>query len=243
MGFSKIKKIIFDFTPDKIKKVYQEPIIEELQKSNSYNTISYSQEGEDLILKRIFEYKTKGFYIDVGAHHPKRFSNTYLFYKTGWRGINIDATPGSMNEFKTLRPRDVNLELGVSDKRGELIYYEFDEPALNTFSRIEAIRKNERTSYKIINELKLKTFPLSEILTNYLEPDQNIDFLNIDVEGFDFKVLRSLDFEINRPEVILIESLETSLDQVFDNEIYQFLMQKKYILLAKTFNTLIFKKI
>ena len=42
---------------------------------------SYSQEGEDMVLQRIFAQKEYGFYIDVGAHHPKRFSNTYLFYK------------------------------------------------------------------------------------------------------------------------------------------------------------------
>ena len=51
---------------------------------------SYSQEGEDMVLKRIFDKQTKGFYIDVGAHHPKRFSNTYNFYLKGWKGINID---------------------------------------------------------------------------------------------------------------------------------------------------------
>lgn len=43
---------------------------------------SWSQEGEDLILRRIFENKNTGFYVDVGAHHPKRFSNTIFFIDT-----------------------------------------------------------------------------------------------------------------------------------------------------------------
>jgi hypothetical protein len=56
-----------------------------------------------LILRRIFEHKQKGFYVDVGAYHPFLFSNTYIFYLRGWRGINIDATPGSMKLFNKFR--------------------------------------------------------------------------------------------------------------------------------------------
>lgn len=78
-----------------------------------YATKSYAQEGEDLLLRRIFEHKHNGFYVDIGAHHPFRFSNTYLLYKRGWRGINVDAMPGSIKLFAKFRPRDVNLECGV----------------------------------------------------------------------------------------------------------------------------------
>lgn len=73
----------------------------------------YSQEGEDMVLRKIFKNQKKGFYVDIGAHHPKRFSNTHLLYKKGWKGINIDVTPGSIKLFNQLRPRDTNLELGV----------------------------------------------------------------------------------------------------------------------------------
>src|SRR6186713_1276577 len=76
---------------------------------DKYYSISYSQEGEDLILKRFFSEKSGGFYVDVGAHHPKRFSNTYMFYKEGWSGINIDAMPGSMKLFNKVRSKDINL--------------------------------------------------------------------------------------------------------------------------------------
>src|SRR5690554_6253894 len=75
---------------------------------------SYSQEGEDILLEKLFEGKNDGFYVDVGAHHPRRFSNTYLLYRRGWRGINIDAMPGSMAEFRRLRGRDINLEIPIS---------------------------------------------------------------------------------------------------------------------------------
>ena len=84
-----------------------------------------------MILNRFFERKRNGFYVDVGAHHPKRFSNTYTFYKKGWRGVNIDAMPGSMEKFKKIRPRDINLEFAISNKNGTLVYHMFNEPALN----------------------------------------------------------------------------------------------------------------
>ena len=96
---------------------------------------SWSQEGEDQILRRIFEGQRIGFYVDVGAHHPKRFSNSYLFYKRGWHGINIDAMPGSMRVFDATRPRDINLEMGIGLSIGQLDYYVFDEPAFNRFSK------------------------------------------------------------------------------------------------------------
>ena len=92
---------------------------------DTWINLSYSQECEDLVLKRIFENKI-GFYVVVGAHHPKLFSNTYLFYKKGWKGINIDALPESMKLFNKMRPRDINIEIGVIEVEDELNYYVFN---------------------------------------------------------------------------------------------------------------------
>ena len=89
-----------------------------------------------MIMRRLFENQQTGFYIDVGAHHPKRFSNTYFFYKMGWQGINIDAMPGSMEIFRRQRPRDINIEKPISNcGQVGLTYYAFNEPALNGFSK------------------------------------------------------------------------------------------------------------
>ena len=112
---------------------------------------SWSQEGEDLILARIFGDKPDGFYVDVGAHHPQRFSNTYYFYRRGWRGINIDAMPGSMLAFNRLRPLDINIELGIGSQPGKLNFYMFNEPALNGFAKdLADSRDQSDTPYKII---------------------------------------------------------------------------------------------
>ena len=84
---------------------------------DGYALKSYSQEGEDVILQYIFRDQETGFYVDIGAHHPKRFSNTFGLYKMGWLGINVDPLPGCMDAFRKQRPRDINLEVAVSDRK------------------------------------------------------------------------------------------------------------------------------
>ena len=113
----------------------------------------YGQDGEDLILNRLLDGQMQGFYVDVGAHHPIRFSNTYLFYERGWTGINIDAMPGSMKKFRKLRPRDINVECGVASSSGKLTFHRFNEPALNTFDDVEAANKN-KPPYHLIDTVK-----------------------------------------------------------------------------------------
>lgn len=138
-----------------------------------YGTKSYSQEGEDMILRRLFENQTTGFYIDVGAHHPKRFSNTYYFYKKGWKGINIDAMPGSMKIFNKIRQRDINIEKAVSDKKQILTYYVFNEPALNGFSKELSEKRNNKNNYYIEKTIDIETYTLEEILDQYLPKGGN----------------------------------------------------------------------
>jgi hypothetical protein len=119
--------------------------------------LSYSQEGEDMILRRIFAGKAAGFYVDVGAHHPFRFSNTCLLSELGWRGINIDADPTLIAAFNRHRPRDTNLSMGVSDAPGTLMFHIFNEPALNTFDPAVAEAKARLPGYRILSTRKAST--------------------------------------------------------------------------------------
>lgn len=97
-----------------------------------------------------------------GAHHPMRFSNTYLFYKKGWNGINIDAMPDSMKPFNKFRPRDINIEKPVSGKKQVLTYYAFNESALNGFSKeLSEERASNENNYHIIFEKDIETLTLT----------------------------------------------------------------------------------
>lgn len=206
-----------------------------------YKKTSYSQEGEDLILDRLLNEKANGFYVDVGAHHPTRFSNTYFFYKKGWQGINIDATPGSMKAFQLVRPRDINLEIPVSEVEGEIEFYEFDEPALNGFSREISLDRSNNTNFNLIGTRKLRTQRLDKILSKYLPDSKKIDFLSVDVEGLDLEVLKSCDWDKYSPGFVLVEILDVSFESVHINPIYQFLKSKNYELTANSLNTYIFR--
>lgn len=193
-----------------------------------------------MILQRIFETVEKGFYVDVGAHHPKRFSNTYLFYKNGWSGINIDATPGSMNSFKKIRPRDINLEAAIAKDKKELTFFIFNEPALNSFD-VELSDLRNIGRYHIISQTKIETVTLEEILKQKLPQNQKISFLSVDVEGYDIEVLQSNNWKCFRPEYVLVECLGFNLNKMQDNKIFTFLQTKDYEIFAKTLNTIIFK--
>ena len=206
-----------------------------------YHNLSYSQEGEDMILSRFFENKENGFYVDVGAHHPQRFSNTYLFYLRGWRGINIDAMPGSMKSFNKIRVGDINLEFPISDCHQTLTYYEFNEPALNGFCSDISMKRNGLGNYRIISERKLKTYTLSEILDKYLPNGQKIDFITVDVEGLDLQVLKSNDWHNYRPHLVLVEDLNRlSISQMHKSEIASFMKKQDYQLYSKAIHTLFF---
>lgn len=237
------KKILNIFTPQKIKNYFKELGVSEYKSQIEHAFVSFGQEGEDVIINRLLGSKQNGFYVDVGAHHPKRFSNTYSFYQKGWKGINIDAMPNSMLAFNKERPRDINLEIGVSKKEEELTYYMFNEPALNTFSKKEAIKKQSLPRYKVIEEKRILTYPLKSILDKHLKKKIHIDFMSIDVEGLDLDVLESNDWNKYRPSILLVEDLgDLSITKIEENSlVFKFLKEKNYNFFAKTFNTLFFK--
>ena len=203
--------------------------------------ICYSQNGEDLILNRFLDNKKEGFFVDVGAHHPIRFSNTYLFYKKGWTGINIDAMPGSMTQFNKIRPKDINIESGVGLKNDKLTFYQFNESALNTFSKKEALSKN-KNGYEIIKSNLVQVESLENLLDKYMPRNTKIDFLNIDVEGKDEEVLISNNWEKYNPNYILVEILREKYISDTNSSIKDFLKSRDYIPINKIFDTYIFKK-
>ena len=202
---------------------------------------AFSQEGEDLLLLRLFEGQRQGFYVDVGAHHPARFSNTCLFHRMGWRGINIDPDPEAMRLFASERPTDVNLCLGISDQPGTLTYYAFNETALNTFDQKLVHERESLPGYKLMKTSAVQVERLDAVLSRHLAPGRQIDFLSVDAEGFDLKVLASNDWSRFRPRCVLVEALGSSLATVKAGPVHEILSSAGYELYAKTVNTLVFR--
>lgn len=200
------------------------------------NFRSFSQEGEDLVLTRFLDISKPGFYIDVGAHHPFRFSNTALLYENGWTGINIEPTPGAIHAFQKLRPRDINLACAISEQESKKTFFEFDESALNTFDfgRAQVIQREKL--YKLKSEVIVDTIPLSKIIQKYAAK-KTVDLLTIDVENYEMNVLKSIDWKVSQPRVIMIETLGYDLTNIGDSTVHQFLEELGYKIKARTFNT------
>jgi len=203
----------------------------------SHGRTSFSQEGEDLVLARLFETRGPGIYVDVGAHHPRRFSNTLLLYRGGWHGVNIDATPGSMRAFARERARDINLEMGVTATRETRTLYVFDEPALNTFDATRA-KQLDRPPFRLIAEKPIACAPLHAILADH--KIRAIDLLSIDVEGLDFDVVQTVDWDVQKPGVVIVEQFTHDIAALLQSELHRYMRDRGYELIAKTFNSLFY---
>ena len=193
---------------------------------------SYAMDGEDLAIDQYIEKKEKGFYVDIGAHHPIHRNNTQLLFNRGWEGINIDVNQFSIDLFNFLRPNDLNLLTAISDQEGEItFYYQKKFSQLNTTDKKIA---HEHFNGNF-NERLVKCQSIHNILINSKYKEVKIDFLNIDVEGAEMKVLRTLNFEIYDPKLICIEILGyRDLDskkreiRIKDDEIFRYLIGKNY---------------
>jgi len=205
-----------------------------------YKKVSYSQEGEDFLLQRIFGEKDNGFYVDIGAHHPYRFSNTTNMYKRGWNGINIEPNPEGYKLIDKMRKRDINLNCacGLGDEK--IKYYIFEESADNTCDSNLAQYYIDH-GVKLCEKVEIPTVRLDKILDSYLPQGKTIDFLDVDVEGFEIEVFMSNNWDKYRPKIIMteVDGLTVNIDELKNNKVISFLEQKDYYLVSKLFNTVI----
>ncbi|MBX6313215.1 MAG: FkbM family methyltransferase [Isosphaeraceae bacterium] len=165
--------------------------------------ISYAQNREDVLLNRLFPPGHEGFYIDIGASHPCLHSVTKHFYDRGWRGINIEPVESVFNLLRAERPRDVNLNIGLSDFEGSLTFYEaIDSLGMSTFSR-DFAGGLRRDGFACI-ERTVSVTTLARVCEQYAPG--TIDFLKIDVESHERAVIAGGDWRRWRPRVVVIES-------------------------------------
>lgn len=184
---------------------------------------SYSQYNEDIFLWQLFQGKKSGTYVDIGANHPLKLSNTGKFYDAGWRGINVEPNPKLHKLFSEYRPEDTNLNCGVGDVPGEMTFYEMDPDYYSTFDAQEARKATFSTSRKVIAELPVGIKTINDIFALCSQP---VDFLSVDTENFDYKVLSANDWNKNRPTAIVVE-----LNHDENNQVSSLLQQQKYALI------------
>lgn len=205
---------------------------------------SYSQCGEDLIIKFIFDTLSinKPSYMDIGAHDPYLISNTALFYDQGSRGINIDPDKNLLDKFKTVRNEDINLNLGIGSEKSKMKLYIMSERSLNTLSQEEA-QQYVKEGIEIIKTEMVDVITIDEVLSKY-NNDVFPDLLTLDAEGFDLEILKTINFKKSFPKVICVETISFSAERkgVKNHKIIEFLENNDYILYADTYINSIFVK-
>jgi len=204
----------------------------------------FSQEGEDLILKRLFPPDKIGFFIDVGAYDPIRFSNTYLFYKKGWRGINIDPRPGVMKLFNTIRPNDINVEAAIGDGYNDeqiANYISYEEPAYNKVFIGKNVGIDNNVNSNLIDIIEVQLRSLDDILEEHSDAFSEIDFITIDVEGFEMQVLNGFSIDKYKPNFIVLELRGFDISTCADYDEYNFIINNGYKLRSVLYHSLIFE--
>ena len=182
----------------------------------------FGEFGEDILINRFFRKIDKGFYVDVGCYHPMKGSLTYYLFKKGWRGLNIDLSKISIDLFKLARPKDYNIQAAVTNFDGET--YFFENGMINQQNTLE---NNGANSKKIkIKAIKLQTL-LEKLNINH------VDFLNIDVEGSDYKVISSLNLNNIRPKMICIEENKYNIKDILNDKIHAFMNSNNYFFFSR----------
>ena len=223
-----------------LKKIYYE----------KYSKKSYSLSNVDLVIERIFKKKNKGIFIDVGCNHPIKYNNTYLLYKKGWSGINIDLDMESINQFNKLRKRDINIQTLITsyDNEEKDLFFYHDRSAINTISKdLANSRKNQ---YKDIRKLKGKS--LNTIIENSKFKNSKIDLLSIDIENYEYEALKNFNFQKYDIDMIVTEITDTSiknleifnlsLENIVKTDLYNLLINNNYKLVNWVNADLIFVK-
>jgi FkbM family methyltransferase len=163
--------------------------------------IVFSQFGEDILCGFFFGRNFKGTYVEVGSFHPMLLSNTYNFYRNGWRGVCIDANPEVGPLFERFRPEDTFIHSAVGEETGHIELATFKDGAFNCLSEhLPEVPETIRHTAKLI---RVPIRPLSNILAE--EKISSVHLLSVDCEGNDLAVLRSNDWEKCRPNVICVE--------------------------------------
>jgi FkbM family methyltransferase len=198
---------------------------------------NYTVTGVDLLLNYFFKNINikQGVYIDVGCNHPFFNNYTYLLYKKGWSGINIDLDFHFVDMFNHFRPNDFNKQIAIADKQGETDFFFYhNKSAINTLSK--EIHSFRGSAAKEIKKIKIET--LNNVIQNSTFANKRINLLTIDVEGFEMNVLKGFDLEKYSPEVVVVEYIDPSMkkeefynqsiNNVINSELYNFMKDRSY---------------
>lgn len=219
-------------------------IIDTIRRKKYRGRISYSQQGEDVIVEQIMQILgiKKVNYLDIGAHHSSYLSNTKYFYNKGGHGVLIEPDPVLFKEIESHRKKDIclNAAIGFNDEEFADFYLMEQSPA-NTLSKEEAEYLVKNKISKIKKIIKTPLLKVNSIIETYFP--KGVDFMSLDVEGIDLDVLKSIDFNKYRPKVVCVETADLSPDNKElkkEYPIIDFMKEQDYFIYADTSANTIF---
>ena len=201
----------------------------------------YSQWGEDIFINNFFKNKDKGIYLDIVCYHPYMYSNTCLLYKRGWKGINVDINPTAIDLFNIARPGDTNICATIDSKKRNYKVF-MDDP----FSPVNTLNKNfyktfKKSFFKNKKILNVQAKTINEIF-HLNGINENVDFINIDAEGSDFKILNQININRIRPKLVSIETHNVDGKKSKDfKSISNLLKKNKYVIFKRVGPTTLFR--
>jgi len=203
--------------------------------------VFYSNWGLDVLADEFFRNKKNGVYIDIGCHHPHLNNNTFRLYKRGWVGINIDLDFNTIDMFNFFRKKDLNIQAAVSDKEEEHdLFFFHNRSAINTLSSQSGTKAKEVR--------KIQTRSLNNIIENSIFKDKKINFVSIDVEGFELNVLKGFDLNKYKPDLVIIEFIDfkikeyyfRNIDNILNSHVYAFMDKNNYKMVNWIHDDLVF---
>lgn len=202
---------------------------------------SYSSFGEDRLILKFLAKRPAGFYVDVGAHEPRDYSNTYALYRRGWRGLAIDPDPDSIAAFRRDRPEDKVAHCAIGTQPGEVTLHLFNDRSMNTVDEdlFQKTLTNPRKRHQ--GDIKVTRKTLAAVLAELVPTSSTVDFMNVDCEGADLDVLRSNDWARFHPGLLAVEDLELDLERVTESHIFRFLRPLGYRLVSHLHYTSIYR--
>ena len=181
---------------------------------------SYAQCNEDVIVESFLRAATYRAgrpmsslrYIEIGANHPVQTSSTYLLYRVhSASGVLVEANPQLIDNLKKYRPSDIILNCAVTAapvEKVEIHIHEKNELSSMSLEHIEKFSSFGGAN-GVVETISVEAIDINALMKKYF--GDHIDFLSVDVEGFDLELLRSMD-PVFQPLVIQCEH-EGKLDQ------------------------------
>ncbi|MBL8710782.1 MAG: FkbM family methyltransferase [Rhodospirillaceae bacterium] len=202
---------------------------------------SFSSFGEDRLILKFLAKRPAGFYVDVGAHAPIDYSNTYALYLRGWRGIAVDPDPDAIAAFRRERPEDLALQVAVGTAPGKVTLHLFNDRSMNTTDAASFAKTLANPRKRHLGDIVVERVTLAGILDRHVPAGRQVDFINIDCEGADLDVLRSNDWARFHPSLLAVEDLDLDLERVTESQIFRFLRPLGYRLVSHLHYTSIYR--